>query len=389
VAPAEALAETPTEVPPDALAEAPTEASADAATETPAEATARRVRRQALACRELGSPLYAGLLGYAADDLLAGGPVAAVLDGYLDAPWRSALALRMLGGVHALVLTGQAPGLAAFYPSAGGTADPGPDGVRAWAALREVLAGQRDAVRGWLDRPPQTNEVGRAAALLGGLRHIAAEARLPVRLVEIGASAGLNLRADRFHVAGEAGEYGDPASPVSLTGAWLGTPPPEEPVEVAERAGGDRSPIDPTTDSGRRARAAYVWPDQRERMERLRGALVIAAAVPAELRQELASDTLKRISLADGSWTVLWHSIVRQYLDDEQRAAVTEGINALGAAATASARFAWLCLEPHRRTSNGECLVTLVTWPGGIQRVLGSAPPHGVPVTWQPDRPRV
>jgi hypothetical protein len=342
------------------------------------------VRRQAVACRELGSPLYAGLLDHAADDLLADGPVAAVLDGYLGAPWRSALALRMLGGVHALVLTGQAPELAAFYPSAGGTADPGPGAARAWAALRPVLAAQRDAVRAWLDRPPQTNEVGRAAALLGGLRHIGAQARLPVRLVEIGASAGLNLRADRFHVAGEAGRYGDPSSRVTLTGAWLGTPPPEGPIEVAERTGGDRSPIDPTTDSGRLALAAYVWPDQHQRMERLRGALEVAATVPADLRQELASDTLERTVLADGSWTVLWHSILRQYLDDGQRAAVTEGISALGAAATASARFAWLCLEPHRRTSNGECLVTLTTWPGGTPRALGSAPPHGLPVSWQP-----
>jgi len=354
-------------------------------TETAAEATARRVRRQAVACHELGSPLYAGLLDHAADDLLAGGPVAAVLDGYLDAPWRSALALRMLGGVHALVLTEQAPELATFYPSADGTADPGPGAVHAWAALRRVLAGQCDAVRGWLDRPPQTNEVGRAAALLGGLRHIGAQARLPIRLVEIGASAGLNLRADRFCVAGEAGTYGDPSSPVTLAGAWQGTPPPEGLVEVAERTGGDRSPIDPTTDAGRLALAAYVWPDQRERMDRLRGALTVAAALPADLRRELASDTLGRAGLADGTWTVLWHSIVRQYLDDEQRVAVSDGIRALGAAATASARFAWLSLEPHRRTANGECLVSLTTWPGATQRVLGSAPPHGLPVTWQPE----
>jgi hypothetical protein len=369
----------------DAAAGAPSGAVTGAPIETATEATARRVRRQAAACRELGSPLYAGLLERAADDLLADGPVAAVLAGYLDAPWRSALALRMLGGVHALVLTGQAPELAAFYPSAGGTADPGPDGARAWAALRQVLAEQRDTVRGWLARPPQTNEVGRAAALLGGLRHIGAEARLPVRLVEIGASAGLNLRADRFHVAGEAGHYGDPSSPVVLTGAWQGTPPPAGPVEVAERTGADRSPIDPTTDAGRLALAAYVWPDQRDRMDRLRGALAVAAEVPADLRQELASDTLDRIRLAEGSWTVLWHSIVRQYLDDGQRAAVTSGISALGGMATASARFAWLCLEPHRRTSNGECLVTLTTWPGGTPRVLGTAPPHGLPVIWQPD----
>ena len=89
--------------------------------------------------------------------------------------------------------------------------------------------------------------MGRAAALLGGLRHVAAEATWPVRLVEIGASAGLNLRADRFCVAGDAGRYGNPSSPVVLAGAWQGQPPPDTPVEVAERTGGDRAPIDPVS----------------------------------------------------------------------------------------------------------------------------------------------
>jgi hypothetical protein len=346
------------------------------------EANVRRMRRQSVACGELGSPLYARLLARAAADLEAGGPVAAVLDGYLDTPWRSALALRMLGGVHALVLSGQAPELAAFYPSAGGTADPGPGGALAWAALRSVLAGQRDAVRGWLDRPPQTNEVGRAAALLGGLRHLAAEACLPVRLVEIGASAGLNLRADRFYIPGEAGRYGDPSSPVVLAGAWRGQPPPPADVEVIERTGGDRTPIDPTTPQGRLTLAAYVWPDQPDRTERLRGALAVAAQLPADLRQEPASDTLRRTALADGSWTVLWHSIVRQYLDEAQREAVAAGVAALAAAATPAAPFAWLSLEPHQRTANGRCEVRLTTWPGGVQRVLGSASPHGMPVVW-------
>src|SRR5260221_1302580 len=357
-------------------------------------AAARRRRRKAVACAQLGSPLYGGLLAQAADDLLAGGPTADVLDGHLDSPWRSALALRMLGGVHALVLTGQAAELAAFYPSAGGTADPGPGYARAWAALQQVLAGQRDAVRAWLDRPPQTNEVGRAAALLGGLRYLMAEACLPVRLVEIGASAGLNLRADLFHVPGEAGRYGDPSSPVVLAGAWRGQPPPGSPspftaapVEVIERTGGDRTPIDPTTDQGRLTLAAYVWPDQAHRMERLRGALTLAAHYPVDLRQELASDTLRRTALAEGTCTVLWHSIVRQYLDEAQRPALTEGIAALGAAATSSARFAWIALEPHRITPDGACLVTMTTWPGGHERVLGSAPPHGLPVTWNPQEP--
>jgi hypothetical protein len=65
-----------------------------------------------------------------------------VLDGHFDDPGRTALALRMLGGVHALVLTGRAPELAIFYPSAGGTADPGAGAGLAWAAMRRVLAEQ-------------------------------------------------------------------------------------------------------------------------------------------------------------------------------------------------------------------------------------------------------
>jgi len=350
--------------------------------ETPVSQTARRLRRQAAACGYLGSQLYADLLDRAADDLLAGGPTAEVLEGHLTDPWRSALALRMLGGVHALVLTGQAARLAACYPSAGGTESPGPGSARAWAALRRVLAEQRDAVRPWLDRPPQTNEVGRAAALLGGLRLVCAQARLPVRLIEIGASAGLNLRADRFYVPGDAGRFGDPSSPVVLAGGWRGQPPPDVPVEIIERTGGDRTPIDPTTPLGRLTLAAYVWPDQPDRLARLRGAFALAAEIPADLRQETASDTLNRTTLADGSWTVLWHSIVRQYLDEAQRAAVADRIAVLGTAATPDARFAYLFLEPHRPAVESECLVSLTTWPGGDQRVIGTAPPHGLPTTW-------
>jgi len=94
--------------------------------ETPTERTARILRTQATHCELLGSALYAGLLRHSADDLLADGPTAGVLEGHLEDPGRSALPLRMLGGVHALVLTGRARELATFYPSAGGTADPSP-----------------------------------------------------------------------------------------------------------------------------------------------------------------------------------------------------------------------------------------------------------------------
>jgi hypothetical protein len=348
--------------------------------ESPEQRTARILRTQADHRKALGSSLYAGLLRHAADDLLAGGPTAGVLDGHYADPGRSALALRMLGGIHALVLTGRAAELAAFYPSAGGTADAGPGARRAWPALREVLDVHRDEIRDWLARPPQTNEVGRGAALAGALCSITAEADLPIRLVEIGASAGLNLRADQFWISGAGVSYGPESSPVRMPGAWRGQPPPVKPVEVVARTGGDLAPVDPVSDRGRLLLCAYVWADQVDRLERLRGACELAAQVPADLRQEPASATVARLKPEPGTWMVLWHSIMRQYLDPEEVRDLSDGVAAIGTAATESARFAHVALELTKDTAHTP--VELTTWPGGVRRRLGTAPPHGIPVTW-------
>ncbi len=351
-----------------------------AGAQTSAERAAQRFSVQARACAALGSTLYAGLLNHAAADLLGGGPTAAVLDGYLDLPGRDALALRMLGGVHALVLTDQAPELAGFYPSAGGTADPGTGADRAWLALRQLLADQPGQVRAWLGHPPQTNEIGRGAALVGALCRIVSEVNYPIRLYEIGASAGLNLRADKFRITGAGVSYGPASSPVQMAGCWLGHPPPVPPLEVIARIGGDLAPIDPVSAEGRLRLSAFVWADQVARFERLSGACELAAQIPADLRAEAADQTIAGIKLEPGTWTVLWHSIMRHYVSTEQADAIEAGIAALAQAATPAAPFAHVSLELVRGTPDTP--VELVTWPGGTRRRLATAPPHGIPVTW-------
>jgi hypothetical protein len=351
-----------------------------AKTETPTERTARILRTQATHCEVLGSALYAGLLRHSADDLLAGGPTAGVLADHLTDPGRSALPLRMLGGVHALVLTGRAAELATYYPSAGGTADPGPDAALAWPALKEVLEAHMAELRTWLPRPPQTNEVGRGAVLAGALCHLVAEADRPVRLVEIGTSAGLNLRADQFWISGAGVSYGPPSSPVRMNEAWRGKPPPVRDVRVISRTGGDLAPVDPVSDEGRLLLFAYVWADQVDRLERLRGACDLAAQIPADIRQESASQTIAGLELEPGTWTVLWHSIFQQYLDAEQIREMAAGVAKLGDSATESARFAHVTLELAK--PGPDTPVEVTAWPGGACRVIGTALPHGVPVTW-------
>lgn len=345
------------------------------------------LRMQAQACGSLGSPLYADLLVRAADDAAAGGLVAGVLAGHEHDPGESALALRLLGSVHRLVLERRAAGLAVHYPSVGGR--PGPP-EQVWAAFAAVLDAERDEVRAGLAQPPQTNEVGRSAALLGGLLHLSAQHHLPVRLTEIGASGGLNLRADAFRYDADGGRaWGPQTSPVVLADAWRGAlPPTDAHLEVVERVGSDIAPVDTASTEGRLLLSAYVWPDQVERFERLRGAFTVAAGLPAPVHRASALETVRALETRDGATTVLWHSVMWQYVDPDEQAAVEQRLAQIGAAASARAPFAHLRLEPFStsRDADPEFLVVLTTWPGGAERVLAFAAPHGLPTTWRERR---
>ncbi|HEX7995025.1 MAG TPA: DUF2332 family protein, partial [Streptosporangiaceae bacterium] len=100
----------------------------------------------------------------------------------------------------------------------------------------------------------------------------------------------------------------------------------------------------------------------------------------ADIRQESASQTIAGLELQPGTWTVLWHSIFQQYLDAEQIREMTAGVARLGDSATESARFAHVRLELAK--PGPDTPVEVTTWPGGACRVIGTALPHGVPVTW-------
>ncbi|MDP2775824.1 MAG: DUF2332 domain-containing protein, partial [Nocardioides sp.] len=325
------------------------------------------------------SPMYAALCEQLADDLAAGGPTSVVLAGHEDDPGPTALALRLLGSVHRLVLERRAGALAAYYPSVGGTWEP----EAGWLALRALLAAEPGTVREWLDLPPQTNEVGRATALMAGL--LALPWAHPVRLFEIGSSGGLNLLADHFRYVTPDGSVGPQDSPVVLDPAWTGALPLPgsvgEPPRIVERLGSDVMPVDVRNTEGRLTLTAYVWPDQTHRLERLRGAFALADRIPYALRRETAGDLVADLELVDGTTTVLWHSVMWQYLGRDEQDRVRAGIDALGARATAAAPFAHVYLEPSRRTPGAEheFLVWLETWPAGELRVLGTSVGHGVP----------
>jgi hypothetical protein len=344
---------------------------------------ARRFRAQAEQCARHGSPLTAALLQGAADDDEAGGAVHELLLPFVDEPSGSVVSLRFAGALHRLVLERRAPELALHYPSVGGTASV----TGAWPAARRVVEEQSAVLAAGIRRPVQTNEVGRSAALYGGLLHVAADNGLPIRLLELGASAGLNLRPDRFaYELGNGVVLGDPASPVRLPQPWTGRLPPyAEPLRIVDRGGCDPAPLDPGNEADRLTLTSYVWADQVERVERLRGALRIAADSPLSVEALPASPFLAR-ELAEprlGVATVVWHSVVRQYLSLPERAAVDRLLAEAGERATEEAPLVRLSLEPERvAESTFRFVVGVTRWPGGRSQVLAECLGHGPPVRW-------
>lgn len=344
--------------------------------ETPQDAIAAQLQWQADACRMIGSELYAGLLERTVTDVGALGPAWEILRGHEEDPRFSVLGLRLLGGVNRLVLTGREPALAEAYAAG--------DAAAAWDCLHDVLRRNAAELRELLDLPVQTNEVGRCAALLFGFAAVADETGLPLRLLEVGASAGLNLRWDRFRYRAPGFSWGPEGSPVVLDLQLEGQPPPVLPaaIAVASRQGCDASPIDPTTPEGRLTLLTFIWPDQVERIARMRGALDVAAEEPVELDREAAGPWAQRM-LADpapGQATAIYHSIVSQYLNDEERSRLFETIRAAGERATLDAPLAWLRMEPADDRAN----LDLTLWPGGEDHHLARVGYHGTPVELLP-----
>jgi hypothetical protein len=343
------------------------------------EAVARDLRRRAQYCRALGSSLYEELLERAAEDVESRGPCWAVLRDHDESPTGFRMSLRLLGAVHRLALEGRVPELARFYPSCGGVA--GRSGL--FEAFSATLEEHRGELRELVMRPVQTNEVARSAAMFGGFLQVALETGRPLRLLEVGASAGLNLRWDQYRYEHGALGWGNPASPVRL--AWQeGRPLVGVSPAIVERIGCDLRPIDPRTEEGRLTLMSYVWPDQVSRMELLRAALRLAPTVPAQVDEADGLEWLAgqlRARPPDVA-TVVFHSLLTQQLSVSERRQLRAQLLQAARAATKSSPLAWLQME---RAGRGTALVRLATWPDGRKRVVAQATLHGSDVRWFPN----
>jgi hypothetical protein len=337
----------------------------------------RSFREQAAICESLGSPFTARLLSALEAQLDSSTEIGRAILGWQGQPGAmgDALALRVAGAFHALARSGTFPALGTIYPPA-----PALPNHQLRDCVAKTLRGQGAFLLPWLQFAPQTNEVARSAALYLGLMEITRRTRLPVKLLEIGASAGLNLVLDRYEYDFGGRRFGRSGSELKLAPTWEGPVPAEASPEIVARRGCDLAPLDLTRAEHRERLQAYVWADQADRQQRLASAIDLLARAPPVIDCADAADWVAgRISLetlyghGERIVTVLMHSITFSYLPDAAKARITAHMENMGSHATSAAPLGWLALELH---PDKMARLTLRLWPGGEETVLAVTDPH-------------
>jgi len=333
---------------------------------------------QAEACEALGSSFTASLCRRFGAHLSRDTAVGKLcLDWSGDpSPSADSVPLRLCGGLHALVLSGRDEALAGHYPPHGEIA---PE----WPMIEAALVEHENFLLDWMTSPPQTNEVGRSGVVWPAMMAIANETGLPLRLLEVGASGGLNLQMDRFGYRFGDTAAGDAGSEVRLAPEMWGDVVAVHDPAIESRSGCDINPLDPTDDTDALRLRAYVWPDQTERLTRLNGALTLARENPVSVEKIDAIEWLKR-ELAEpvsDVCTVIYSTIAWQYLPEQARAQGEWIIRDAGGRASVHASLAWLRFEADGETPGAA--ISLILWPGGEKRSLGRADFHGRWLDWR------
>jgi hypothetical protein len=328
-----------------------------------------RLLSESRICAQAGSPMYAHILQLAANEVQRGSPLRRVM----DAGCTSGLGprgARFLAGLHEIVLAGDASDLSRFYPSVGG--DWRGQGLR--DALLETCTRFSNRLAVSINRPIQANEVGRSAALLVGFHIFRSMTGLPLRILEVGASAGLNLFWDYFFYSGPGWSWGPDGSAVRLTEHFeRGNPVHlDRPFEITERLGCDKAPMSCHSTSDLIRMKSFIWADQAGyRFSLLESAWSLVAAQNFAVDEDDALEWLKSKSLlVAGTATIVFHSIFWEYLSDSNQEAIRKTIFNAGESATEVKPLAWLRLEPSGPARIPSVRIT--TWPQKYDELLAS-----------------
>lgn len=341
-------------------------------------AVATAFANQVAYCEKASAPITARVVAAIAEVLGSDASNALIerIRGWHGAPLADALPLRIAGGIHSLHLSGAAPELMPVYRGI-----PADDA----GIVSAVMQAHEAPLLPWLDGPPQTNEAGRSANFIAAMLWLA-EQGLPPRFecLEIGSSAGINLMLDRYRYDLAGVTVGPEAPAMHFAPDWNGAPPPSQEIEIASTRGCDVAPVDLTDEAQALRLKAYIWPEHTIRFERMEAAIRAAGESAPDLVRMGAADFVEA-ELAKphepGTTRMLMHSIVWQYVPEDQQQRVTAAMEAAGAKATAEAPLAWVSVEADRTVHRH--MLKVRYWPGGEEEVqLAWSHPHGADIDW-------
>lgn len=313
---------------------------------------------QAAYCAQMAAPITARIAAALGQGITRASATGRRVLDWPGEPVSDALALRLVGGLHAL----HRRGVAALAPVFTGQVE---DVAAVGAILDEVLVAEDARLLPWLDGPPQTNEAGRSAGLMTGLRHLAARYGPQIELLEIGSSGGLNLLIGSYHIDLNGVSSGPVDSTVTIVPTWRGPPPPAAPVHIVSAQGVDIQPLDLTGARDAERLQAYCWVDAPQRQARLWETIALFRASGLRVEKGDAAAWLEaRLAepQAAGVTRVLMHSVVWQYLPAETQRRIVAAMDAAGARATPDRPLGWVMMEPNRDLHRHE--VRVRGWPG-------------------------
>ena len=243
-----------------------------------------------------------------------------------------------------------------------------------------VLANWQAVAAASAGRMVQTNEPARCAALLPALGLLDG----PLALLEVGASAGLCLYADRYSYrytrAADPREERrvDPADGVSavvLEALVSGEMPVPRMPDIRWRAGIDLAPLDVTSETDLAWLDVLVPPEQSVRRDRARAAARIASADPPVLVRGDASElaTLAALVSTDATLVIMTVGTV-VYLPLAERQRFAASVRELGAH--------WLSLERSGLVDLAPATAPNAFVLGLDGRALATVSPHGEHLTW-------
>lgn len=330
--------------------------------------------RQADVARGLGSPFVGAVLDAGERQLFRAPRTAALIADWPGDPSSAALAMRFNAALHAIARRGAYPALTALYSGAHTDFD---------GAIGAAMAAEDGFIARWMRDTPQTNEVGRSAAICAALMTAWQALEMPFELIELGSSCGLNLNLGRYAYRLGGTQAGDGDSPVMIAPEWRGVAPVAAPLEIVLARGVDLNPPDATDPHTRERLLAYIWADQPARAARLEHALALAHRHPPRVERGDAVDwVVERLAEPQpaGVARVVFHSMFLQYLRGDQRDSIVAAIRTAGALATRTRPLLWISLE--WTAGRREVQLQSRVWPGGEARLLARCHAYGNWVEW-------